>query len=65
MKSTRMAKWLSLLVFVLLLLKAEGISVGITYVQSAVAKGAGEDFLLYLVIDITAVCSLYLQHHCF
>ncbi|XP_015950533.2 pectin acetylesterase 8-like [Arachis duranensis] len=40
MKGTRMAKWLSLLVFVVLLLKAEGVDVGLTYVQSAVPKGA-------------------------
>ncbi|XP_061352229.1 pectin acetylesterase 8-like [Gastrolobium bilobum] len=40
MESTRMSQWLSLLICGLLLLKAEGISVRITYVESAVPKGA-------------------------
>ncbi|XP_027348610.1 pectin acetylesterase 8-like isoform X1 [Abrus precatorius] len=40
MEATRMGQWLSLLICVLMLLKAEGVSVGITYVESAVAKGA-------------------------
>ncbi|XP_048319740.2 pectin acetylesterase 8 [Ziziphus jujuba] len=40
MVNTRLGQWLSLFVCLLVLLKAEGIPVGITYVQSAVAKGA-------------------------
>ncbi|KAK7360572.1 hypothetical protein VNO77_02578 [Canavalia gladiata] len=40
METTRMSQWLSLLICALLLLKAEGVTVGITYVESAVAKGA-------------------------
>lgn len=42
MVNTRLGQWLSLLVCLLVLLTAEGIPVGITYVQNAVAKGAGE-----------------------
>lgn len=57
MERTRMGQCLSLLVCVLLLLKAEGISVPITYVETAVAKGAGEDFCY--------VFALHLQHHYF
>ncbi|KAK7262745.1 hypothetical protein RJT34_30325 [Clitoria ternatea] len=41
METTRMGQWLGLLICLpLLLLKAEGVAVGITYVESAVAKGA-------------------------
>ncbi|XP_052211023.1 pectin acetylesterase 8-like isoform X1 [Diospyros lotus] len=40
MGSGRFAQWLAILVCTLILLKAEGFYVGITYVQSAVAKGA-------------------------
>ncbi|MED6195478.1 hypothetical protein PIB30_038166 [Stylosanthes scabra] len=43
MKGKRMAKWLSVLIFVAVLLEAEGIDVGLTYVQSAISKGASED----------------------
>lgn len=42
MVNTRLGQWLNLLACLLVLLKAEGIPVGITYVQNAVAKGAGE-----------------------
>jgi len=41
-----MGQWLSVLICVVLLLKAEGVPVGITFVENAVAKGAGEKFLL-------------------
>ncbi|KAJ7953314.1 Pectin acetylesterase [Quillaja saponaria] len=40
MVATRLAQWLVLLCCTLLLLRAEGLYVDITYVQSAVAKGA-------------------------
>lgn len=46
MKTSRMGQWLSVLICVVLLLKAEGVPVGITFVENAVAKGAGEKFLL-------------------
>lgn len=52
MISGRLRQWLSLLVCVLavILLKSEGASVGITYLQDAVAKGAGTDLSLFLYI---------------
>ncbi|KAI4327921.1 hypothetical protein L6164_020330 [Bauhinia variegata] len=40
MMGSRLGQWLNLLVCVVLLLKAEGHDVGITYLESAVAKGA-------------------------
>ncbi|RDY10237.1 Pectin acetylesterase 8 [Mucuna pruriens] len=40
MEITRMGQWLSFLICVLLLLKAEGVPVGITFLENAVAKGA-------------------------
>nr|AFK45147.1 unknown [Lotus japonicus] len=40
MECPRMGQWLSLLLCLLLLLKAEGVAVPTTFVQSAVAKGA-------------------------
>ncbi|GFY95207.1 pectinacetylesterase family protein [Actinidia rufa] len=40
MGSGRLGQWLCILVGVLILLKAEGFNVGITYVENAVAKGA-------------------------
>ncbi|GKV10526.1 hypothetical protein SLEP1_g21875 [Rubroshorea leprosula] len=40
MGDAKLGQWLNLLVCVLILLKAEGGSVGITYLESAVAKGA-------------------------
>lgn len=50
MKCTRMDQLLSLVICtLLLLLKAEGVAVPITYVQSAVAKGAGKELLLSLI----------------
>lgn len=42
MATARPGHWLSILVFALILLETEGFYVGITYVDSAVAKGAGE-----------------------
>lgn len=42
MVDKRLAQWLNLLVCALILLKTEGFPVDITYLQSAVAKGAGE-----------------------
>lgn len=41
MLNTRLGQWLNLLVCSLILLRADAIPVGITYVQNAVAKGAG------------------------
>ena len=49
MEITRIGQWLSLLICVLLLLQTEGVPVGITFVENAVAKGAGEKFLLFLL----------------
>jgi hypothetical protein len=43
MASARLIQSLNLLLCALLLLKTEGVNVGITYVQDAVAKGAGEN----------------------
>jgi hypothetical protein len=46
MASARLIQSLNLLLCALLLLnllKTEGVSIGITYVQNAVAKGAGEN----------------------
>jgi len=43
MASARLIQSLNLLLWALLLLKTEGVNVGITYVQDAVAKGAGEN----------------------
>ncbi|KAG7952324.1 hypothetical protein I3843_12G053000 [Carya illinoinensis] len=40
MAFARLVQWLNLLACALLLLKTEGFNVGITYVQTAVAKGA-------------------------
>uniref|UniRef100_A0A7N2RE70 Pectin acetylesterase n=1 Tax=Quercus lobata TaxID=97700 RepID=A0A7N2RE70_QUELO len=40
MAGTRFIQWLNLLVFALVMLKTEGVDVGITFVQGAVAKGA-------------------------
>ncbi|KAK3007717.1 hypothetical protein RJ639_014250 [Escallonia herrerae] len=40
MENPRLSQWVYILVSVLVLLKAEGYFVGITYVQNAVAKGA-------------------------
>jgi len=61
-----MGQWLSVLICVLLLLKAEGVPVGITFVENAVAKGAGEKFLLFLGLFIVGLklmfeilCSLF------
>lgn len=45
MERARLGQWLSLLVCVVILLKAESFPVGITYLESAVAKGAGKNFL--------------------
>lgn len=45
MAGARLIQWLNLLLCALLLLKTEGVNVGITYVQNAVAKGAGEKLL--------------------
>jgi hypothetical protein len=45
MASARLIQSLNLLLCTLLLLKTEGFNVGITYVQNAVAKGAGEKLL--------------------
>lgn len=42
MAYARLGQWLSLLVCLLILLKAESHPVEITFVQNAVAKGAGE-----------------------
>lgn len=42
MGKTDIYKWLNILVCALILLKANAIPVGITYVQNAVAKGAGK-----------------------
>jgi len=42
MAGTRFIQWLNLLVFALVMLKTEGVDVGITFVQGAVAKGAGK-----------------------
>lgn len=46
MGNIRLGQWLYALVGVLLLVKTQGIDVGITYVQNAVAKGAGEFFFV-------------------
>lgn len=40
--NARLCQWLHTLVVVLILLKVEGFYVGITYIENAVAKGAGE-----------------------
>lgn len=56
-----MGQWLSLLLCLLLLLKAEGVAVPITFVQSAVAKGAGEKFLLCLMIRNMNICVLHIM----
>lgn len=45
MAGINIVPWLSLLLFALLFLKTEGFNVGITYVENAVAKGAGENLL--------------------
>jgi hypothetical protein len=45
MATARLIQSLNLLLCTLLLLKTEGFNVGITYVQNAVAKGAGEKLL--------------------
>lgn len=45
MAHARLGQWLSLLVCLLILLKAESHPVGITLVENAVAKGAGEKYL--------------------
>ena len=42
MAGTRLIQWLNLLVFALVMLKTEGVNVGITFVKDAVAKGAGK-----------------------
>ena len=44
MGDVRLGQWLNLLVCSMLLLKATGVPVGITILQTAVAKGAGENF---------------------
>ena len=75
MGSGRLGQWLYiLLVGVLILLKAEGLNVGITYVVHAVAKGAGEFFcfhnknqinfhfyrnLYFNVLGFLMMCSLF------
>lgn len=46
MDSMGLGQWLYALVGVLVLVKTEGINVGITYVQNAVPKGAGEFFFV-------------------
>lgn len=46
MGDVRLGQWLNLLVCSVLLLKATGIPVGITILQTAVAKGAGERTLV-------------------
>lgn len=51
MVNARLGQWLYLLVAVLILLKTEGFYVGITYVENAVAKGAG-DFSFFFVFRI-------------
>lgn len=68
MESARITQWLNTLVCVLLLLKAEGNFVPITQVENAVSKGAGKEFLLFLIITFTGNlndCALYIQHYCF
>lgn len=62
MESTRIGQWLNLLVAcVLLLLKADASYVPITYVQNAVAKGAGEEFLLCLILVNFTYFALHLM----
>lgn len=48
MANARLGQWLYLLVVVLILLKTEGFFVGITYVDNAVAKGAGDFSFLFV-----------------
>lgn len=45
MAGARLGHWLFVLVCAVMLLKAAGLPVGITYVHGAVAKGAGEKLL--------------------
>jgi len=60
MKCIRMDQLFSLVICTLLLLKAaEGVTVPITYVQSAVAKGAGKEVLVCLIMENLSVCVLY------
>lgn len=42
MKNGRLQQWLRILVSMLILLRSEGLFVNITYLPSAVAKGAGK-----------------------
>jgi len=46
MESSRIIKWLSTLLCALLLLKTQGQYVPLTRLESAVSKGAGENFLV-------------------
>nr|KJB25078.1 hypothetical protein B456_004G176200 [Gossypium raimondii] len=64
----RLRQWLSLLVCVLavILLKSEGASVGITYLQDAVAKGAGRDLFFFLsMFYYMFMYIIYLRHSFF
>jgi hypothetical protein len=57
-----MHQLLSVVICTLLLLKsAEGVTVPITYVQSAVAKGAGKELLLLcLIMENITLCVLHI-----
>ena len=46
MDGSSLGKWLCLIVSVLTLLKTEGASIPMTIVQTAAARGAGEQLLL-------------------
>lgn len=50
MTDARLRQCLSLLVCALILLKAEGASVGITFLQNVVAKGAGTRSIAFLFL---------------
>lgn len=48
MGDARLGQWLNLLVCSVILLKATGAPVGITILQTAVSKGAGEKLWLHI-----------------
>jgi hypothetical protein len=65
MKFTRMDQLFSLVICTLLLLKAaEGVTVPITFVQSAVAKGAGKGVLVLLCLIMENLTMSVLYNNC-
>lgn len=60
MVAARRGLWFSLLVCALMLLKVQGYSVPITYVENGVAEGAGRSVHSYSSFVIFYYCALYL-----